>query len=278
MSDKQSRDINKFATMFGLKMGNVSVEKMFPNYFKNTDWNKLPNKTSRIVYLLETNKSDINELQYIIQQILAVHAGWKDNFELINDIIRSLGLRVNPDSSSIEKISEKSLEDVYQDMKKEVTNDLQLDKILPSKILDKGKRMAESYLLIYCFENTLRIFIDQISVDKFGEDYWNKLKIPRELKDSVTSRKKSEAKNQFHSLRGDKELFYLDMDHLLKIIEQNWDVFKSLFPSQDFIRTRISETVITRNHVAHNSWISEDDYSRVLGYYKDILKQLGQLS
>ncbi|MDW7776596.1 MAG: hypothetical protein SCH39_09740 [Methanosarcinales archaeon] len=73
MSDQQSRDINKFATMFGLRMGNVSVEKMFPNYLKNIDWNKHPNKTTRIVYLLESNKSDINELQYIIQQILSVH-------------------------------------------------------------------------------------------------------------------------------------------------------------------------------------------------------------
>ncbi len=137
--------------------------------------------------------------------------------------------------------------------------------------------MAESYLLIYCFENTLRIFIDQISIDNYGEDYWDELKIPRGLRDSVLKRKISEEKNQFHSLRCDKELYYLDMDHLLKIIEQNWDIFESFFPSQDFIRTRISETVITRNHVAHNSWISEDDFNRVLGYYKDIIKQLGQL-
>ena len=277
MSNQQSRDINKFATMFGLRMGRVSVEKIFPNYFGSIDLNKYPNKTTKIVYLLESNKSDIDELQYIIQQILSVHGEWKDDVGIINNNIRSLGLTINLDSYSVEKLLEKSVEDVFYDIKKKVTDEFQLDKILPSEILDKGKRMAESYLLIYCFENTLRIFIDQISIDNYGEDYWDELKIPRGLRDSVLKRKISEEKNQFHSLRCDKELYYLDMDHLLKIIEQNWDIFESFFPSQDFIRTRISETVITRNHVAHNSWISEDDFNRVLGYYKDIIKQLGQL-
>jgi hypothetical protein len=277
MSFEQSRDINKFANMFGSKQGTISVEKMFSNYFRKSD-RKLTNKTERIVFLLDSNKSDIKELQYIIQQILDTNGGWQDNVGIMNDTIRSLGLKVNPDSYHVEIISQKGVEDIFHEMEKEATEKLKLDRLLPSEIIDEGKRMAESYLLIYCFENTLRIFIDKIFIEKYGEDYWSKLEISNDIKDAVSKRKRSEEKNQFHSLRGSKELFYLDMDHLFKIMEHNWNIFKSFFPSQDFIRTRISETVITRNHVAHNGWISEDDFNRVLVYYKDILRQLGQLS
>ncbi|CAG0994696.1 hypothetical protein METP2_02839 [Methanosarcinales archaeon] len=277
MSDQQSKDINKFASMFGLKYGQVSVEKLFPIYFKGADLSKLRNKIAKTVYILENNKSDINELQFIIQKFLSVHNGWHDDIREINNIIRSLGLEVITDTYTVDKISKTSVEDVLHDIEKEVSDELQIDKILPTEILDEGKRMAESYLLIYCFENTLRFFIDKVSTAKYGNGYWNNLTITRDLKDLIIQRKKIEAKNQFHSLRGDNELFYLDMDNLYNIIEHNWDIFRSFFPSQDFIRTRVTETAITRNHVAHNGWISNDDFNRVLGYYKDILKQLGQL-
>lgn len=102
MVNKQSRDINKFANIFGSRMGRVSIEKHFSTYFEGVDWDKLPNKVSRIIYLLESNKSDINELQYIVQQILSIHDGWKDKLEIINNIIKSIGLTVNTDSYAVE--------------------------------------------------------------------------------------------------------------------------------------------------------------------------------
>lgn len=102
MVNKQSRDINKFANIFGSKKGRVKIEKHFPTYFEGVKWDKTPNKVSRIIYLLESNKSDINELQYIIQEILSIHDGWKDKVETINNIINSIGLTINTESYAVE--------------------------------------------------------------------------------------------------------------------------------------------------------------------------------
>lgn len=163
MSNQQSKDINKFASLFGLKMGQVSVEKMFPNYFKDVDLKKLTNKTTRIVYLLESNKSEIDELQYLIQQILAVHGGWKDNVGVINNIIRSLGLFINSEYA-VEKILQKSIEDVISEKNQPVSqNELLVGDVVGS---DSPKISIPIIQERYRSLDSLKIFLCHSSGDK----------------------------------------------------------------------------------------------------------------
>ncbi|CAH1213252.1 hypothetical protein PAECIP111893_03655 [Paenibacillus plantiphilus] len=61
------------------------------------------------------------------------------------------------------------------------------------------------------------------------------------------------------SVRGDSKLFYLDFKDLATIINNNWDIFKDYFPSQDFIIPKIKEMADCRNLIAHNSLIDETE-------------------
>lgn len=45
---------------------------------------------------------------------------------------------------------------------------------LPEDILSKGKDMSQYYILVYFIENSLRIFIDKICTDKYGENFIKK--------------------------------------------------------------------------------------------------------
>jgi len=146
---------------------------------------------------------------------------------------------------------------------------------LPRDIIDKGNEMAEAYLYLYVVENYIRLFVDRVAKEKYGSDYFIKLNVPNSTRALITSRKTQEAKNQWISVRGDSELFYLDFKELGTIIQNNWDIFKSYFPDQAWICSKIDELGNCRNLIAHNSIIGEHEKDVIRVNFNSITKQLG---
>jgi len=149
--------------------------------------------------------------------------------------------------------------------------------ILPKDILDKGREMSYAYIYIYCVENSLRLFIENIGTKNLGTDYFNKLSINRDIRKKVASRKDDESRKKWTSLRGDSDIFYTDFSELGGIIENNWEIFKEYFPSIPWIKTKIEELAECRIRIAHNSYIGPDEQELIRSNYKNILKQLGAL-
>lgn len=81
--------------------------------------------------------------------------------------------------------------------------------------------MAESYVYLYCVENSIRIFIDKVLRDKFGAKYFRQINTNRSIKDKVKSRKEQENRNQWLPARGHIDIFYLDFGDLGNIIRNN---------------------------------------------------------
>lgn len=63
---------------------------------------------------------------------------------------------------------------------------------LPEDILSKGKDMSQYYILVYFIENSLRIFIDKICTDKYGENFIKKINISVDLSHKIGDRKSKE--------------------------------------------------------------------------------------
>jgi hypothetical protein len=145
---------------------------------------------------------------------------------------------------------------------------------LPDDILNKGKEMAEVYLYLYAIENYLRLFIESIGINTYGENYFQNLEIPKRVKDSIDERKRTEAKYRWASIRGDSELFYLDFIELNILIQNNWEVFKNYFPDQAWISSKLKELYDIRNLVAHNSYVSEHERDILRINFRSIVKQL----
>lgn len=151
-----------------------------------------------------------------------------------------------------------------------------ISKILPTDIKEKGYYMAEVYTYLYAVENSLRLFIDEVCKDVYGDDYFEKITVPKSLMSTITNRVEKAGANKWLSVRGDSKLFYLDFKDLGSLISNNWDVFQKYFPSRDFIIPKIDEMAECRNLIAHNSLVQETERSVIKTYYNVILKQISK--
>ena len=145
---------------------------------------------------------------------------------------------------------------------------------LPVDILDKGKEMSQAYLYLYAVENYLRLFVEKVASQHYGTDYFAQLNVPNNVKTGISKRKELEAKNTWISVRGGSDLFYLDFKDISDLILNNWDLFKSYFPDQSWISSKINELGNCRNLVAHNSFLGDHEKDVIRVYFNSIVKQL----
>lgn len=141
--------------------------------------------------------------------------------------------------------------------------------LLPQDIQQKGREMSEVYLYLYCIENSLRIFIEEIMKSQT-------VNIPKRVQDTIDKLKKSEQESKYLPIRGNSDLFYCDFIELGKIIVGNWTVFGKYFPKQNehWLNVMVDELYKIRCLVAHNSYVGKDERDALKVYYKSITAQL----
>ena len=148
-----------------------------------------------------------------------------------------------------------------------------MGELLPEDIRTKGYQMAEAYTYLYSVENSLRLFIEKVAKEKYGDSYFSQLTIPRNLQRTIAERQKNDDANKWLSVRG-TELFYLDFKDLGAVIDNNWDIFKDYFPSQSFILSKLNDMAECRNKIAHNSYVDDIERNLMKTYYNVILRQI----
>lgn len=148
-----------------------------------------------------------------------------------------------------------------------------IGELLPEDIRIKGYQMAEAYTYLYSVENSLRLFIEKVAKNKYGENYYSSLTITRNLQRTIEERMKNAESQKWLSVRG-TELFYLDFKDLGAVIDNNWDIFKGYFPNQDFIIPKLNDMAECRNKIAHNSYVNDIERNLMKTYYNVIVKQI----
>jgi hypothetical protein len=147
---------------------------------------------------------------------------------------------------------------------------------LPNDILEKCQEMAEAYLYLYVVENSLRVFIEVVAEQKYGENFFDSLNVPVEAGKGIEIRKKQEGKNLWLSVRGNSPLYYLDFKDLKSLIVNNWELFKGYFPEQSWIATKIDELGDCRNLVAHNSFLGKHERDVIRVNFNSIIRQINR--
>jgi len=126
---------------------------------------------------------------------------------------------------------------------------------------------------VFIVENILRLFIIK-TIEKHGFSSITDLGIGK-LTRTIESRKRDESKNKYLPLRGDHDIYYLDLIELSKIFSNKWELFKDKFDSDRWITQRIDDLYKIRVRVAHNSEkLTMDEARSVETYSREIIKQI----
>lgn len=135
--------------------------------------------------------------------------------------------------------------------------------------------MARLYAVLHAFENEIRSLIRDTLEESKGPDWWQAGCVPNGVKKSAESRKKTaEDDSWLEGSKGDL-LEFIDFGDLSAIILHNWDEFKEIMPSQDWIRQRMYELEKARHFVAHNRMLQPSEFQRVYMYISDWNKVIG---
>ncbi len=207
-----------------------------------------------------------------------------ENRQILNSICSHLippdvGFDVKSVSFSMDLTKDFELEDdLIADLEKNVNliSYKVIGELLPEDIRIKGYHMAEAYTYLYSVENSLRLFIEKVAKEKYGDNYFPSLTITAALRRTIDERMKNAAAQKWLGVRG-TELFYLDFKDLGAIINNNWELFGKYFPSQDFILPKLNDMAECRNKIAHNSYVNDIERNLMKTYYNVILKQISDV-
>lgn len=162
-----------------------------------------------------------------------------------------------------------------------ILNRLELADVVNAPYLQKvdiknSYKMSELYVILHCYENSVRRFIEKIFVEKFGEGWWEKVSNTPQ-RNEVNQRIDKEKKKKWISPRGDSSpLYYLNWGDLGNLIRKHEDIFLPYIGSLSFVESRFSELEGLRNIVAHNGVLpSDDDFQRVIISFRDWCRQIG---
>lgn len=257
---------NKYDLASMLKGASVQVEKGGYSYYDG-HWGRSDALAAYVTFFVNPEYLDVlenDENKNILGQICS------------NLIPPNVGFDVKSVSFTMDLSKDFELEDdLIADLEKNVNSISYrvIGELLPEDIRVKGYQMAEAYRYLYSVENSLRLFIEKVAREKYGENYFDSLTITNALKRTIQERMRNAAEQKWLGVRG-TELFYLDFKDLGAVINNNWDIFKKYFPSQDFILPKLNDMAECRNKIAHNSYVNDIERNLMKTYYNVILKQI----
>ena len=136
--------------------------------------------------------------------------------------------------------------------------------------------MAEVYIKLYAVENTLRNCIITVLSSKYGEDWWNKA-VPPEIQ-KRSNRNLNDTRRDFYKISTQKPIYYTNISDLKKIIDINWQEFKSILKNKDLFRGRLTELEVPRNAISHSHLLPENERGRFSENVDSILEILSRLN
>ncbi len=170
------------------------------------------------------------------------------------------------------------LADSGLDVRDEENRDLKGKKILiedfPMDLRMDAIRTSHVYVAFFCFENSVRKLVSDRMLESKGAKWWNTA-ISSKIRKRVSDRMDDDKKNRWHAPRAKNEISYCDFGDMKDIILNNWPEFEDLFPTQDWVITRLGDLETSRNALAHSNTLSDHDINRIDMFLKDWVLQVG---
>lgn len=138
--------------------------------------------------------------------------------------------------------------------------------LLPD-VVHQALNAADSYKLLFVFENYLRDLVIDVLTKDSSADWWDK--VPKDVQDEITKLEQTEEAKTWMALGSRDKSALMTYPQLLRVMDHNW---KGLF--EDIVRDRslIQEARTIghlRNTICHMTAIPDEEVERVRQTMRD---------
>lgn len=258
----------------------------FSEFCKHSQIDKQKNKIDVVLLIVYFSMAVENKQGLTINQINQyfekAHLPLYNATYLKRDLTKDRRFTIVP-KTNIYKITYSALKELdskfsflnTEDLKFNLRVNLNSTPFLSEIDVEGAHQMSQLYIILYCWENSVRKLIAQTLEVRLGIDWWDKSK-NKDLDNKYIDRCSKEKKQKWVSPRGNENpLYYLDWGDLVKIIRKHENLFIDLIPDIKFIELRLEELERLRNIIAHNGLLpDENDIDRIIVHFKDWCNQL----
>lgn len=150
---------------------------------------------------------------------------------------------------------------------------LSLD-LLDDTHVANAKAMANVYIAIASFENSVRDLIVSVLSEQVGANWWEEA-VSEKIRTRAQQKIEEEDKVRWHVQRGASPINYTLMSDLVSILRQNWSHFEPHIPTIEWAAGLMDVIERSRNVIMHSGMLSRTDVERVGIYIRDWIKQVG---
>jgi hypothetical protein len=175
--------------------------------------------------------------------------------------------------SSLGTFADSGLDVRGEPVEKREGNRISIDDF-PMDLRMDAVKTSHVYIAFFCFENSVRKLVSERLLERNGVKWWEKC-VSEKIKKRVTDRMDKDKKNKWHAPRATNEIAYCDFGDLNDIILTRWSDFEDLFPTQDWVKTRLGDLEQSRNALAHSNVLSDHDIDRIDMFLQDWVLQVG---
>ncbi|MBA7652303.1 hypothetical protein ES703_60133 [subsurface metagenome] len=237
--------------------------------------------------LTQESMKDINELPMIVELAKVImrfiRSNYTPNWNSFGYFFWEHGKIMENQVTVLEPIAEEMVKEGELDIS-EILSQIPTPKILPDgidyqkydDIFNQLTLPNAMFQYIFVCENILRKFIIQVlddngyqTIDSIGN---------QKLSKAIQNKKNKETTQNYLPIRGDHDIYYLDLIELNKIFIKLWnECFIDKFERQSWICERIESLYTIRNRVAHSSgYLTSDELRSVETRCREIIKQIDQ--
>ncbi|MFL1875954.1 Swt1 family HEPN domain-containing protein [Hansschlegelia beijingensis] len=178
-------------------------------------------------------------------------------FEADAETFRQAGIRIGADQTVLERsLFEETLAP------------------FPLQLRNEALRMGRLYVLLHCFENSVKRLIKERLEQAHAEKWWVD-GVQGKIRSLAESRKGASVKNSWLQGESADLLSFIDFGNLSQIMVERWELFSDLIPSQHWLKQRFDELEKALNFIAHSRSLSVSEFSRIEMYIADWNAQVG---
>jgi hypothetical protein len=137
-------------------------------------------------------------------------------------------------------------------------------------------KVSELYIILHCYENSVRRLVEQVLSSQLGQDWWE-IAANQHMKNMMETRRQTEQRKRWLSPRGQMSpLYYVEWGDLVRLIRKHEEFFLPYISELRFIESRFEDLESLRNIIAHHGMLpSDDDFHRIVISFRDWCRQVG---